>query len=64
MPEVLADGVDYAGTDDVDAWAAAIMAYTSTPERRTAALAKGGPIAASKTWARTADAVLHEVERL
>jgi glycosyltransferase involved in cell wall biosynthesis len=64
MPEVLGDAVDYAGTDDADSWADAIMAYVRRPERRAEALAMGRPIAASKTWASAADAVLREVDRV
>lgn len=62
MPEVLGDAVDYAGPDDADAWAAAILAYVREPGRRMAAAKKGHAIAASKTWAQAAQSVLREVE--
>jgi glycosyltransferase involved in cell wall biosynthesis len=64
MPEVLGDAVDYAGADDAGAWADAIMAYVREPGRRAIALSKGQPVAASKTWARAADALLHEIAQL
>lgn len=64
MPEVLGDAVDYAGPDDADAWAAAILAFVREPGRRAAAAKRGQALAASKTWARTADSVLREVEHV
>jgi glycosyltransferase involved in cell wall biosynthesis len=64
MPEVLGDAVDYAGADDADAWANAIMAYVRDPGRRAIVVSKGQPVAASKTWARAADTLLDEVARL
>jgi glycosyltransferase involved in cell wall biosynthesis len=64
MPEVLGDGVEYAGADDAAAWAEAINTFVRDPARRATALAKGRPLAASKTWARASEQLLHEIDRL
>jgi glycosyltransferase involved in cell wall biosynthesis len=64
MPEVLAGAVDYAHADSADDWAKAIMAYMGDADRRAAALARGAPLAASKTWALAAKQLLQEVEDL
>jgi glycosyltransferase involved in cell wall biosynthesis len=64
MPEVLGDAVDYAGADDAAAWSEAIMSFVRDPSHRAAAAAKGRPLAASKTWARASEQLLHEIDRL
>ena len=64
MPEVLADTVDYAGADDADAWAAAILTHVRQPALRAApSLEAGRALAASKTWAHAAERLLCEIEQ-
>jgi glycosyltransferase involved in cell wall biosynthesis len=62
MLEVLGDAVDYVGADDAEGWANKILTYARDPGRREPALARACALAGSKTWARTAEEVLKEVE--
>jgi glycosyltransferase involved in cell wall biosynthesis len=62
MPEVLGDTVDYAGADDAEAWAKMLLAHAQNPGHRAAALRRGSTLAASKTWARSAERVLRQVD--
>jgi glycosyltransferase involved in cell wall biosynthesis len=61
MPEVLADAVVYADSENPDAWRDEILRFQQEPEHRSRMLSRGQALAAGYTWQRTADALWSEV---